>query len=428
MTFEALLLVLAFLLGLVVGAPVAVAVAIASIIVVPLLGLPLVSLAHRMVTTADSFTLIAIPAFMLIGELMTKAGLTQRLVDFSMALIGWVRGGLALVTVIASMIFAGISGSAAADTAAVGSVTIPALKRDRYDPGFSSALVAGGGSLGIIIPPSIPMILFGIVGSVSIPELFIGGYVPGALLGVAFMVYSYVVARRHRYGEVIAFSARRLLKSFLRAVFALLAPIIIVGGIVFGIVTPTESGVLGVAYVTFLGFVVYRQLSVRDLYPALLHAAMTSAIVMFILTVSGLFGWIVARQSIPQALAEALLSVTQNPLVILVLINVLLIFLGALMDTVAILIILVPMLLPIATQIGIDPVHFGVIFVFNLAVGLLTPPFGYCLFVAAPIGGVDMAEISRKIVPFVVIAIAVLLLVTYVEPVTMWLPRYMRGN
>jgi C4-dicarboxylate transporter, DctM subunit len=428
MTVHALLLVGTFLLGLAVGAPVAIAIGFASILVVPLLDIPLVSLAHRMVTTADSFTLIAIPAFMLVGELMTKAGLTQRLVDFSMALVGWMRGGLAVVTVIASMIFAGISGSATADTAAIGSVTIPALKRDGYEAGFSSALVAAGGSLGIIIPPSIPMILLGIVANVSIPELFLGGYIPGILLGFGFMAYAYVVARRHGYGNVLAFSGRRLVTSFGRAFLALLAPVIVVGGIVFGVVTPTESGVLGVAYVTFLGLVVYRELSLRDLYPSLLHAAMTSAIVMFILTVSGLFGWIVARQNIPQAMAEALLSLTTSRVMILMLMNVLLLFLGCLMDTVAILIILVPMLLPIAVKVGVDPVHFGVMFVFNLAVGLLTPPFGYCLFVAAPIGGVDLGHISRKIVPFVIISIAVLLLVTYVEPITMWLPRFFRGG
>jgi C4-dicarboxylate transporter DctM subunit len=428
MSAHAITLLLTFLLGLGIGAPVAVAVGIASLAVVPLLGLPLVSLAHRMVSTADSFSLIAIPAFMLVGELMSKAGLTRRLVDFSMALVGWMHGGLSLVTVVVSMIFAGISGSATADTAAIGSVTIPALKRDGYESGFAAALVAAGGSLGIIIPPSIPMVLLGIVVNVSIPELFLGGYLPGILLGIAFMAYSYVIARRHGYGEVMAFSGRRLARTFARAFLALLAPVIIVGGIVFGVVTPTESGVLGVAYVLFLGLVVYRELSIKDIFPALLHGAITSAIVLFILTVSGLFGWIVARESIPQAMADALLSLTHDRIAILLVMNLLLLFLGALMDTVAILVILAPMLLPIATHLGMDPVHFGVMFVFNLAIGLLTPPFGYCLFVAAPLAGIDMAHISRKIMPFVAIAVAVLLLVTYVEPVTMWLPRLFRGH
>jgi tripartite ATP-independent transporter DctM subunit len=427
MSEAGIILVLLFLGCLVLGIPVAAAIGIASVCVILFQDLPVVMLAHQMVNGAQSYTLIAIPGFMLVGTLMAKAGLVDRLVDFCMALIGWARGGLSLVTMFACMIFAGISGSGTADAAAIGSVMIPALKRAKYDADHAAALVAAGGSIGIIIPPSIPMIIYGLSTSTSIPELFLAGYVPGVLLTLLFMVHLYFVAKRKGYGVVQAFSGHGLFTAFRRAFLSLLAPIIIVGSIILGIVTPTESGIIGVLYILFLGFVVHRELKLADLAPAILEASVLTGVVMFMLMTSALFGWILARENVPDTLVQAILSVTDNKFLILLALNVLLLILGCLMDTVAILVILTPVLLPVAQALGMDPVQFGVMFVFNLAIGLLTPPVGYCLFVSSAIARVPIELVTRRILPFVIIAVAVLALVTYVEPVAMF-PRYVFGS
>ena len=424
MTEAGAILLAVFAAGLVLGIPIAVAIAIASLTVVAVQQLPLVLLAHQMLNSAQSYTLIAIPGFMLLGSLMSRAGLVNRLIAFSMALVGWIRGGLSHVTVVACMIFAGISGSGTADTAAVGSVMIPSLKKNGYGASLAGAMTAAGGSIGIIIPPSIPMIVYGLSSNTSIPQLFFSGYVPGVLLTIGFLGYLYIVATREKLGILQPFQASELLRTFFESFWALLAPIVIVGGIVFGIVTPTESGIIGVVYVLFLGFVVYRDLKVSDLFPAILEAMVLTGVVMFMLTTSALFGWILARENVPDALVIALLSITDNKIIILLALNLLLLILGMLMDTIAIIVILTPVLVPVAAALGMDPVHFGLMFVFNLAIGLITPPVGYCLFVASAIAGVPMEAMSRAIVPFVIIAIGVLLLVTYVEDIAL-LPRHL---
>jgi C4-dicarboxylate transporter DctM subunit len=413
MSIAGIILVFTFLAATGAAVPVAVAVAIAGVVVIFLQGLPIILLAHRMVVAADSFTLIAIPGFMLIGSLMSRAGLVHRLVDLCMALVGWVRGGLSIAAMPACMIFGGISGSGTADTAAVGSVMIPALIKSGYDPAHTAALIAAGGAVGIIVPPSIPMIIYGLSSNTSIPALFIGGYVPGLLLTVCYSLYLYFIAKRRGYGVVQEFSAPALGKAFKRAFWALLAPIIIVGGIVSGIVTTTESGIIGVAYVLFLGFVIHRELRVRDLFPAVLETAVLTGVVMFLLTACSLFSLILARENVPDTLANAVLAMTSNRVVVLLLINMMVIFLGCLMEPVAIIIILTPVLLPISKLIGMDPVHFGVMFVFNLAIGLIHPPVGYCLFVSSSIARVPIEKVSWKIIPFFLIAIGALMVVTY---------------
>ena len=418
-----LVLILIFFGGIGLGVPVAVAMALACLVILLLQDLPIVMLAQQMVNSAQSFTLIAIPGYLLVGALMVKSGIVERLIAFCMAVIGWVRGGLSLVTIVASMIFAGISGSGTADTAAVGGVMIPALKKSKYGASHAAAVVASGGSIGIIIPPSIPMIIYGLSSNTSIPALFLAGYIPGILLAAGFMAYCYLVARRKGLGVVQKFCGPSLGKTFRRAFLALLAPVIIVGGVISGIVTPTESAVIGVAYVMFLGLFVYRELKVGDLAKIFLEAAILSSVVMFMVMTSTLFGWVIAREDIPAALVEGILAVTSNKFAILLAINLLLLILGMLMDTVALLIILTPVLLPVSQVLGLHPVHFGVIFVFNLSIGLLTPPVGYCLFVSSAIAKVPVDQVGRSIAMFVGISIMVLLLVTYLEPVTMFLPR-----
>lgn len=422
MSEAGLILSVVFVIALGLSVPIAITIAVASLAVLLYHNLPMVLLAHQMLNAAQSYTLIAIPAFMLVGTLMSRAGLVQRMIDFSMALIGWVRGGLSQVSLIASMIFASISGSGSASTAAVGSVMIPSLVSRGYSPAFAASVTAAGGSVGIIIPPSIPMIIYAVSANISIPELFLTGYVPGVLVTIGFMAWTFVVASRSDMGVIQAFSTSALGRAFLGAVWALLTPVIMVGGIVFGVVTPTESGIIGVVYVLFLGFVVYRQLTIRDLYPAFEEALMLTGIVMFMLMTSALFGWTLARENIPDTIVQALLSVSDNKIVVLLLINLLLLVLGALMDTIAILIILTPVLLPIGESLNIDPVHLGLIVVFNLSIGLLTPPVGACMFVGAAIARAPITVVSRQIMPFVLMSVGVLMLVTYVEPLAL-LPR-----
>ena len=427
MSDAALALILIFIGGMGIGVPIAVGMALACLVVLIWQGLPTVMLAQQMINSTLSFTLIAIPGYLLVGSLMVRSGLVERLIDFCMALMGWMRGGLSLVANLGTMIFAGISGSGSADTAAVGSVLIPALKQSNYGGGFSAAVVAAGGSIGIIIPPSIPMIIYGLSTNTSVPALFLAGYVPGILLGIAFMVYCYGAARKRGLGTVQQFSAPVLATSFRKAFFALLAPVVIVGSVVSGIVTPTESATIGIAYIVVLGFV-YRRLALKDLVPILLEAAILSAIVIFMVMSSTIFGWIIVRENVPEAVVHAALSLTSNKAAVLLLINIVLLVAGMFMDTVAILIILTPVLYPVATALGMNPVHFGTMFVFNLAIGLLTPPVGYCLFVSGAIAKVPVSEVIARIFPFLWISIAVLMLVTYVEPITMWLPRLVLGQ
>lgn len=423
MSSVGLILLLSFLFSLAVGIPIAASIAISCVLVILIQDLPLILLAQKMVNGANSFTLIAIPGFLLIGSLMTRSGIVERIIEFCMALIGWVRGGLSVVSMVGSMFFAGISGSGTADTAAVGSVMIPALQRAKYGASHSAAIVAAGGSIGIIIPPSIPMIIYGLSSGTAIPTLFMAGYLPGILLTLGFVVYLYLVSAKQQLGEIQTFSRAHVRRAFLDSFWALLAPVIIVGSILGGITTPTESAVIGVFYILILGFFVYRKLTLKLLYRCLEEAAVMSGVVMFILMTSNLFGWFIARENIPESLVSVIMSITENKYAILLLLNILLLFLGALMDTVALLIILTPVLLPLSVQLGIDPVHFGVMFVFNLSVGLLTPPVGYCLFVAASIGRVSIGAISRAILPFLAVAISILLLVTYLEDVALFLPR-----
>jgi len=421
MSIVALLLIGIFTGGLILGVPVAVAIALACLAALYHMDVNMLLLAHHMVNSVNSFTLIAVPGFILVGALMTRAGLVERLVDFSRALIGWFSGGLSIVTVLASMIFAGISGSAAADSAAVGSATIPALKREGYDHPLIAAMVAAGGSIGIIIPPSIPMIVYGVSTNTSIPGLFVGGYLPGILLGVGFMLLLWIIGRRRKYGGGERFSPSFLWRATKRAFWALLAPVVIVGGIVFAIVTPTEAGVIGVIYTLLISCLVLRSLDLKDIIEAIDETVRLTGVVMFVVATSGLLAWIMAREEIPQALVEHALGNASGTVAIILTINLLLLLLGAVMDTIAILIIALPVLVPIGIELGFDPIQFGVMVVFNLAIGMLTPPLGYCLFVSCSIAGVSIGRASIAVLPFVAVSLAVLMLVAFWPPLTLGL-------
>ena len=382
---------------------------------------------QQMFTSNDSFQLLAVPFFMLAGALMESGGISRRIVNFASALVGFVHGGLAHVTVLASMFFAGISGSAAADTAAIGTLMIPEMKKRGYDVGFASALQASAGSIGVIIPPSIPMVIYGVMASTSIGALFLGGIGVGVLIGVSLMTVSYIISKKRGYLPEGGFSRASVWATFKDALWALGMPGIIVGGIMSGIFTATESAVVATDYALLVGLFVYRELKFRDLPKIFVRASITSALVMFIIANASLFGWVLAFEEIPQAITQIFLSLSRDPVVLLLIINVLLLLVGTLIETASALIIFVPLLVPLVPHLNIDPVTFGVVVVTNLAIGMLTPPMGICLFVSCSIAGISLERISRAVAPFLLVMIADLLIITFVPFFTTFIPKLFLG-
>ncbi len=417
-------LVACFLLGM----PIAFSLGVASVATLQFgSNLPLTLAAQRLFTGADSFPLMAIPFFMLAGELMESGGISRRLFDFAHALVGFVHGGLAMVAVVAAMFFAGISGAAAADTAAVGAVSIPAMIRKGYQKGFAAAVQSAGGSIGVIIPPSIPMIIFGVVGGVSIGKMFMGGFIPGALIGGGLMAGSYFLAKRAGYAREPFLGFKEIGRTFLGAIWALLMPVIILGGILGGIFTPTEAAVVAALYGVIVGFLVYRELRIRDLPRIFAKAAISTSTVMLLIATANIFGWILTAERVPQNVAAYLTTLTTSPYVLYGLVVFCLLIVGTFMETSASLIILTPVFLPVVQKFGIDPVHFGVVMVTALAVGMLTPPLGICLFISCNIARIELSEIIRFIAPFLAIMIFLLLLITYVPALVLFVPNMFGG-
>jgi C4-dicarboxylate transporter DctM subunit len=408
-----------------VGMPIAFSLGVASLATL-LLGMkiPLTVVAQRMFTGADSFPLMAIPFFMLAGELMESGGISRRLVDFAHSIVGFVYGGLAMVAVVAAMFFAGISGAAAADTAAVGSVSIPAMIRKGYARGFAAAVQASGGSIGVIIPPSIPMIIYGVVAGVSIGKMFLGGFIPGALIGLSLMAVSFFKAKRYRYPKDPFVGIGHIGRTFFGAVWALLMPVIILGGILGGVFTPTEAAVIATIYAVAVGFLIYRELRIKDLPRILARAAVSTSTVMLLIATANVFGWLLTAGRIPQNVTAYMLTLTDSQAVLYTLILAALLVIGTFMETSASIIILTPVFLPVIEQFGIDPVHFGVVMVVALAIGMLTPPLGICLFIACNIARIPMTEILKYITPFLAVMIGVLLLITYLPGIVMFIPNW----
>ena len=422
MTTEILIFSLLILFAL--NAPIAIAIGVASLLGILIQGnFPLMMVVQKMFGGMDSFHLMAVPLFMFTGVIMDAGGISGRIIDFANALVGWLPGGLAAVTVVSAMFFAGISGSAAADAAAVGAILIPAMKKSGYDSDFAAAVQASGGSIGVIIPPSIPMIIFGFLTGASIGQLFAGGILPGILIGVSLIVVSTIISYRKGYAATTVFTMEATWRTFKRAILALGAPVIILGGILFGIFTATESAAVAVVYALTVGMLVYRKIRLRDLYPLFRDGAITSAIVMFIIATASVFSWIAAIEDIPARLAGSLLGLTSNPVYLLLLINLILLVAGTFVETTASLILLVPVITAMLPSLGVDIVQLGVIVVTNLAIGMLTPPMGICLIVSCSISGDSLAAISRRILPFLAILLIDLLIITFCSPLTMWLAR-----
>ncbi|MGB6011111.1 MAG: TRAP transporter large permease [Desulfobacterales bacterium] len=422
MTTEVLIFSLLFLFAI--NTPIAIAIGVASILAILIQGdFTMMMVVQRMFSGTDSFHLMAVPLFMFTGTIMEAGGISRRIIDFANALVGWLPGGLAAVTIVSAMFFAGISGSAAADTAAVGAILIPAMKKSGYESDIAAAVQASGGSIGVIIPPSIPMIIFGFLTGASIGQLFAAGILPGVLIGLSLIGVATYISVNKGYAATTSFSIKEVWRTFKRSLLAMGAPVIILGGILFGIFTATESAAVAVVYALVVGMVVYRKIKIKDLFHLFRNGAITSSIVMFIIATASVFSWIAAIEDIPAHLAGTLLTMTQNPIILLLLINMVLLIAGTFVETTASLILLVPMITAMLPSLGIDIIQLGAIVVVNLAIGMLTPPMGICLIVSCSISGDSLAAISKRIMPFLGVLIIDLLIITFYSPLTMWMAK-----
>ncbi|MEC5424533.1 TRAP transporter large permease [Virgibacillus sp. C22-A2] len=418
----AALLFISFIALIFLGIPVAFSLGLSSLLYLIIADIPLSIIPQRMFGGLNSFTLLCIPGFILAGNLMNSSGITDRIIHFANSILGHIRGGLGLANVGASMGFAGISGTALADTASIGSVMIPAMKKQGYGAGFSSAVTASSSVVGPIIPPSLPMIMVGTLAAISIGDLFVAGIIPGVLLTLGLMIPTYIISVKRNYPKGERSSLKEVWTSFTGSFWALFMTVIILYGILGGYFTPTEASIIAVLYAIFVGLFIYKQLSIKDIPGVVLKSMTSAASIMLLVAFANLFGWIMTREQIPQMVAESILSISPNEVVVILLILLLLLFVGTFMETIAALVILFPVLLPVATQIGMDPVQFGVVMVLALVLGLMTPPVGVCLFVAAQIGKVSMGKVVRELIPFFAVGILVLLLVAFIPQVTLYLP------
>lgn len=417
------LMLLTLVLLLIIGVPLGFSLVLASVIYTITGGnIPLPSFPQRMISGVDSFAFMAIPFFFLAGELMNHGGLTKRLVKFANGLVGWVHGGLAYVTIVVNMILAGMSGSALADAAATGSVLIPAMEKAGYEKRFASALVASAGTIGPVIPPSIPFVIYASIAGVSVGKLFIAGALPGLFMGLFMMAVVYVVARKRNYPREERQSMQEFLKGTKDAVLALLMPLIILVTILTGITTPTEGSVIAVVYAFIIATVVYKEIKLKSLIDIIYHTAINSAVIMFIVSAANQFGWVLSREQVPHKLQMVVTSLTDNWVLLLFLLNILLLFLGCVMEGNAIIIILVPVLLPLLKQFNIDLIHFGVVLTLNMMIGLISPPVGMNLFVVSRVADISLSEIIRELMPFLVALLILLIIVTYVPQFPLWLP------
>ena len=404
---------IAFVLLLVIGVPISISIGASAVLGCLSLGYPLVVIGQKMVSGIDSFLLIAVPLFILAGNLMNAGKITEKIFDTAKELVGWIPGGLGHANVVASIIFAGMSGSAVADAGGLGAIEMEAMKKNGYDEDFAGAVTAASSVIGPIFPPSIPLIIYGSVASVSVDQLFMGGVVPGLLMGVLLMVMVLYFAIVRRY-ERHPFRLRALIRQFLGSIPALITPVIILCGFVVGWFTPTEASSIAVIYSLLIALFLYRTLDWKSFKKCLKDSAISSANTLFIIGTSTLFTYVMAMEGISRQFADVILGISSNPNVVLLVINVLLLVLGMVMEPGAILTLMLPVLLPIANGLGLDLVHFGVMVVLNLMIGQVTPPFGVCLFVISDVNKLKLERLYRSILPFLVPLILTLILVTYI--------------
>ena len=403
--------------------PIAFSLGFSSFIYILFSDIPLSILPERMFSGIDSFVILCVPGFILAGNLMNVGGITDRIIHFCMALIGHVRGGLGLANVGSSMVFAGISGTAISDTVSIGSVMIPAMIKRGYDAEFSAAVTASSSTVGPIIPPSLPMVIAGTVTGLSVSRLFVAGIIPGLLLGFGLGIVSYIISVKRNHPKEDRLPFREVVRSFFSAFWAILMTLIILGGIMGGFFTPTEAAMIAVFYALIVGFFVYGELKLAALPKIIFDSAVTTASLMVLVGFANVFAWILTSEEIPLMVTQAMLSISSGPTGYIILVNILLVFVGMFMETIAALMILMPILLKPAIALGIDPIQFAIMCVLNLVIGLTTPPVGVCLFVASSIARLSVGRLSIALIPFIAVSFLVLLLVSFVPQVTLFLPN-----
>ena len=406
-----------------INVPIGFALAITAVVIMAIKGIGLLSVPLNLFHGADNFPLIAIPLFILAGQLMNTAGLSVRLINFCSALVGFIRGGLAMVNIVASMFFAEISGSAVADAAALGSILIPAMKKKGYPADFSAAVTSASATQAIIIPPSIPMIIYAVMAESSIVALFMAGLIPGVMAGVSMMILSYYFAVKKKYPVEEQFELKKLWVTFKEAVWAFLLPVIIIGGIFGGIFTATEAASMAVMAAFFIGVFVYRELRLRDLPQVLLNCGIQTAVVMMIVAGSALLSWLLSNELIPQRIAAAITAATESKYIILMLMNIFFLFAGMFLHSAAAIIMIVPIVMPLVHKVGIDPIHFGLIVTFNLGIGQQTPPVASVLLTTCSVANISISEVMRVNIYFIFLAICVLIILTYLPEISLFLPN-----
>ena len=423
------ILLISFVFFLAVRVPITFCLGLSSVITAVYLQIPIPTLFQRMVNGIQSFNLLAIPFFIIAGEIMSQGGISNRLITFANAIVGRMRGGLAQVNVLASMFFGGISGSAVADTSSIGAMLIPMMKKSGYDTDYSVGITVTSACQGVLIPPSHNMILFSLAaGGVSIGKLFLGGLIPGILLGVALMIASYIIAVKRNYPKGEKMSPKEIFSASVNATLGLLTCVIIVGGVIGGWFTATESAAVAVVYAFIITFFVYREIPLMQFGDILRKSLRTIAMVLALIATASMFGWLLSFLNIPTMVTEALLGLSSNKIILLLLINVMCLVLGCIMDMGPLILILTPILLPVTTQLGMDPIHFGVMLILNLAIGLCTPPVGACLFVGCSIGKIKIEQLAKSMLPFYATMIVVLLIVTFCPAVVMFVPELIMGS
>ncbi len=424
---EVIVLVVSFVVLLSMGVPIAFAIGISTLLTMLVSIAPepaFTTLAQRMATGLDSFALLAIPFFILAGQLMNKGGIASRLIDFAKVLVGPLPGGLAFVNIVACMLFGAISGSAVAAASAIGGIMNPRMVKEGYSRPFSAAVNITSATTGMIIPPSNILIVYSLAsGGVSIAALFVAGYVPGFLVGFALMLVAGVISYRKKYAVGEKSSLKEIAKRFLDALPSLLLLFIVIGGIIAGVFTATEASAVAVLYTIILSMAVYKEVKVKDLPDILIQTVMTTSIVMLLIGTSMGMSWIMSYENIPQAVSESLLAVSDNKIVILIIINLILLFVGIFMDMTPAVLIFTPIFLPVVINMGMDPIHFGIMMVLNLCIGLCTPPVGGVLFVGCGVANISISKVIKPLVPLFIAMVVALLMVTYIPELSLWLPR-----
>ena len=411
-----------FVILLLVGVPISISIGASAVLGCLVLDYPMMVIGQKMVTGIDSYLLIAIPLFILAGNLMNAGKITDKIFSFAKELVGWIPGGLGHANVVASIIFAGMSGSAAADAGGLGTIEMEAMTKNGYDEDFSGAVTAASSVIGPIFPPSIPLIIYGATASVSVAKLFMGGVLPGLLMGVALMVLVFLFAIKYKF-ERHPFQLAALVRQFFGSILSLITPLIILAGFTTGWFTPTEASSIAVAYSLIIALIVYRTMDWKTFTDCLLESAITSANTLFIIGTSTLFTYVLVKEGASAEIARFILGISQNPAVILLIINVVLLILGMFMEPGAILTLMLPVLLPIIKSLNIDLVHFGVVMVLNLMIGQVTPPFGVCLFIISDVAKIKLDRLYKSILPFLIPLVVVLLMCTYIPGIVTWLPN-----